>query len=136
MTNPYASVTSRPDPSQGGAVVFNESPPNLEQRVMQQLQKEFEHFNGCLPQLNGVMRVVTNKSLREGDAMGLWSGLTFDSLEKLSSSCHSGESNTDFITTRVLMASTCATPIRPKGGPSTMPLQVSAVLSSPTTPPQ
>ena len=68
---------------------------------MQQLQKELEHFQLGLEKLNGVMHVVTAKSLREGDVVGFLSGLTFDSLEKLSSFLHSGESTKDFINAMV-----------------------------------
>ena len=40
---------------------------------MQQLQKKLEHFQLGLEKLNGVMHVVTAKSLREGDVVGFLS---------------------------------------------------------------
>ena len=92
-------IEARPESAWRGG--FNKSPTNLEQRVMQQLQKELDAYALGLEKIQGEMHIVTKKSLREGDLVGWMSGLTFDSLDKLSAFVHSGESTKDFINAMV-----------------------------------
>lgn len=61
-----------------------------------------EHFNLGLEQLNGVTRMVAKKS-REGDVVDLLRGLTFDSLEKLSTSAIQGRAPRISLTPRSVL---------------------------------